>query len=174
MDDGGGLVVAWEALNLMKKLGLKPRRTIRVVGWTNEETMGRGGLAYRDAHKAEADKHVLVVESDDGVFAPQTLGFSGPDSARAIMKQIGALLSRVGPIAIGPNGGGADIEPMMELGVPGVGLEVDGSKYFWFHHTEADTVDKLDPMEMQRCVAALAVLSFIVADMPEKLPRVAR
>jgi carboxypeptidase Q len=174
MDDGGGLVVAWEALNLIKKLGLKPRRTIRVVGWTNEETMGRGGLAYRDAHKAEAGKHVLVVESDDGVFAPQSLGFSGPDSARAIMKQIGALLNRVGPIAIGANGGGADIEPMMELGVPGVGLEVDGTKYFWFHHTDADTMDKLDPAEMQRCVATLAVLAFIVADLPQQLPRVAK
>jgi carboxypeptidase Q len=171
MDDGGGLVVAWEALNLIKKLGLKPRRTIRVVGWTNEETMGRGGLAYAAAHKAEADKHVLVVESDGGVFAPESFGFTGSDSARAIMKQIGALLNRVGPIAIGANGGGADIEPMMELGVPGVGLEVDGTRYFWFHHTDADTVDKLDPKEMQRCVAAMAVLAFIVADLPERLPR---
>jgi carboxypeptidase Q len=171
MDDGGGLVVAWEALNLIKKLGLKPRRTIRVVGWTNEETMGRGGLAYREAHKADADKHVLVIESDGGVFAPQSFGFTGSDSARAIMKQIGALLTRVGPIAIGATGDGADIEPMMELGVPGVGLEVDDSRYFWFHHTDADTVDKLDPVEMQRCVAAMAVLAFIVADMPQKLPR---
>ena len=174
MDDAGGLVVAWEALNLIKRLGLKPKRTIRVVGWTNEETMGRGGLAYRDAHKAEADKHVLVVESDGGVFAPQSFGFTGSDSARAIMKQIGALLDRVGPIVIGANGGGADIEPMMGLGVPGAGLEVDGTRYFWFHHTEADTVDKLDPAEMQRCVAAMAVLAFIVADLPEKLPRAAK
>ena len=74
----------------------------------------------------------------------------------------------------GANGGGADIGPMMELGVPGVGLEVDGSRYFWFHHTDADTVDKLDPVEMQRCVAAMAVLAFIVADLPEKLPRAAK
>ena len=174
MDDGGGMVVAWEALNLLKKLGLQPRRTIRVVGWTNEETMGRGGLAYRDAHKGEADKHVLVIESDGGVFAPQSLGFTGSDSARAIIKQVGALLDRVGPIAIGERGGGADIGPMMQLGVPGIGLEVDGSRYFWFHHTDADTMDKLDPVEMQKCVATLAVLAFIVADIPEKLPRVSR
>jgi carboxypeptidase Q len=174
MDDGGGIVVAWEALNLIKKLGLKPKRTIRVVGWVNEETMGRGALAYRDAHKADADKHVLVVESDDGVFAPQSFGFTGSDSARVIMKQIAALLGRVGPIAIGANGGGADIEPMMALGVPGAGLEVDGARYFWYHHTEADTVDKLDPVEMQRCVAAMAVLAFIVADLPERLPRASK
>ena len=174
MDDGGGIVVAWEALNLLKKLGLKPRRTIRVVGWTNEETMGRGGLAYRDAHRAEADKHVLVVESDGGVFAPQSFGFTGSDSARAILKQVGALLQRIGAGTIGARGGGADIGPMMELGVPGAGLEVDGSKYFWFHHTDADTVDKLDPADMQKCVAAMAVLAFIVADLPEKLPRGSR
>lgn len=174
MDDGGGLVVAWEALNLIKKLGLKPKRTIRVVGWVNEETMGRGSLAYREAHKAEADKHVLVVESDGGVFAPQSFGFTGSDSARVIMKQIAALLGRVGPIAIGANGGGADIEPMMALGVPGAGLEVDGLRYFWYHHTDADTVDKLDPVEMQRCVAAMAVLAFIVADLPERLPRASK
>jgi carboxypeptidase Q len=174
MDDGGGIVVAWEALNLIKKLGLKPKRTIRVVGWVNEETMGRGALAYRDAHKTEAENHVLVVESDGGVFAPRSFGFTGSDSARAIMKQIAALLGRVGPIEIGANGGGADIEPMMALGVPGAGLEVDGSRYFWYHHTDADTVDKLDPVEMQRCVAAMAVLAFIVADLPEKLPRVAK
>jgi carboxypeptidase Q len=174
MDDGGGIVVAWEALNLIKKLGLKPKRTIRVVGWVNEETMSRGALAYRDAHKTEADNHVLVVESDGGVFAPQSFGFTGSDSARVIMKQIAALLGRVGPITIGANGGGADIEPMMALGVPGAGLEVDGSRYFWYHHTDADTVDKLDPVEMQRCVAAMAVLAFIVADLPERLPRVAK
>ena len=60
---------------------------------------------------------------------------------------------------------------MMQLGVPGVGLEVDGTKYFWFHHTDADTMDKLDPAEMQRCVAVMAVLAYIVADLPERLPR---
>lgn len=171
MDDGGGVVVAWEALKLIRKLGLTPRRTIRVVGWTNEETMGRGGQAYRDAHRAEADQHVLVVESDGGVFAPQSFGFTGSDSARAIVKQIGALLERIGAGTIGPRGGGADIGPMMELGVPGAGLEVDGARYFWFHHTDADTVDKLDPADMQKCVAALAVLAYVVADLPEKLPR---
>jgi len=171
MDDGGGVVAAWEALKLIRKLGLTPRRTIRVVGWTNEETMGRGGRAYRDTHQAEAAEHVLLVESDGGVFAPQGFGFTGSDSARAIVRQIGALLERIGAGTIGPRGGGADIGPMMELGVPGAGLEVDGSRYFWFHHTDADTVDKLDPVEMQKCVAALAVLAFVVADLPEKLPR---
>jgi carboxypeptidase Q len=171
MDDGGGVIVAWEAIRLLKKLGLTPRRSIRVVGWTNEENGGRGGQAYRDAHRGEADKHSLVIESDGGVFSPRGFGFTGSDSARVIMRQIGALLERIGAGTVGPTGGGADIAPMMQLGVPGVGLEVDGTKYFWFHHTDADTMDKLDPAEMQRCVAVMAVLAYIVADLPERLPR---
>ena len=171
MDDGGGVVVAWEAIRLLKKLGLTPRRTIRVVGWTNEENGGRGGQAYRDAHRGEAEKHSLVIESDGGVFAPRGFGFTGSDSARKIVSQIGALLARIDAGMVGATGGGADIAPMMALGVPGAGLEVDGTKYFWFHHTDADTMDKLDPAEMQRCVAVMAVLAYIVADLPERLPR---
>ena len=81
-DDGGGCVVAWEALRLMKKLGLRPRRTVRLVLWTNEENGGRGGLAYRDQHRAELGKHVAMIESDNGVFRPLGFGFSGSDTAR--------------------------------------------------------------------------------------------
>ena len=171
MDDGGGLVVAWEAIRLLKRLGLTPRRTIRVVGWTNEENGGRGGAAYRDAHKAELDKHVLAIESDGGVFAPLGFGFTGSDSARTIVQQVSALLARLKADALGANGGGADVGPIMQLGVPGMGLEVDGTRYFWFHHTDADTMDKLDPAEMQKCVAVMAVMAYVVADLPERLPR---
>ena len=169
MDDAGGVVVAWEAMKLLKRLGLTPRRTLRVVGWTNEENGGRGGAAYRDAHKDEV--HALAIESDGGVFAPQGFGFSGSDSARAIIRQVGSLLERIGAGRIGASGGGADIGPIMSTGVPGMGLDVDGSKYFWFHHTQADTPDKLNPAEMQRCVAAFAVMAYIIADLPELLPR---
>ena len=173
MDDGGGVVVAWEAVKLLQRLGLKPRRTIRVVGWTNEENGGRGGQGYRDAHKTEVDKHVLAIESDGGVFKPQGFGFSGSDAAFEIVKQIGTLLDRIESGAIVKGGGGADIGPIMALGVPGLGLNVDGTKYFWYHHTEADTIDKLDPHEMALCVATMAVMAYVVADMPETLPRAA-
>ena len=173
MDDGGGVVVAWEALKLLQRLGLKPRRTIRVVGWTNEENGGRGGQGYRDAHRADVDKHVLAIESDGGVFKPQGFGFSGSDAAFEIVKQIGTLLDRIESGAIVKGGGGADIGPIMALGVPGLGLNVDGTKYFWYHHTEADTIDKLDPHDMALCVATMAVMAYVVADMPELLPRAA-
>ena len=169
MDDADGIVVAWEAVKLLKRLGLTPRRTIRVVGWVNEENGGRGGAAYRDAHRNEP--HALLIESDDGTFAPHGFGFTGGDSARVIVRQVGSLLERIGAGTIGANGGGADIGPLMGTGVPGMGLETDGAKYFWFHHTQADTPDKLSPADMQKCVAAFAVMAYIVADLPEMLPR---
>jgi len=171
MDDGGGVVVAWEAVKLLKRLGLKPKRTIRVVGWTNEENGGRGGQGYRDAHKAEVEKHVLAIESDGGVFKPQGFSFGGSDAALEILKQIGSLLDRIEAGSIVKGGGGADIAPIMALGVPGLGLNVDATKYFWYHHTEADTIDKLDPNDMARCVATMAVMAYVVADMAETLPR---
>ncbi|HUQ84413.1 MAG TPA: M28 family metallopeptidase [Gemmatimonadaceae bacterium] len=171
MDDGGGVVVAWEAVKLLQRLGLKPRRTIRVVGWTNEENGGRGGQGYRDAHRADVDKHVLAIESDGGVFKPQGFSFGGSDAALEILKQIGSLLDRIESGAVVKGGGGADIGPIMALGVPGLGLNVDGTKYFWYHHTEADTIDKLDAHEMALCVATMAVMAYVVADMPETLPR---
>ena len=169
MDDAGGVAIAWEAIRLLKRLGLTPRRTIRVVGWTNEENGGRGGAAYRDAHKAET--HQLAIESDGGVFAPLGFGFTGSAAARALVEAIGALLAPINAGKIEASGGGADIAPIMATGVPGMGLNVDGTRYFWFHHTDADTPDKLDRAEVQRCVAAMAVMAYIAADLEQGLPR---
>ena len=171
IDDGGGVVAAWEAVRLMKQLGLRPRRTVRVVAWTNEENGTAGGNGYRDAHRAELAKHVLAIESDEGVFKPRGVGFTGSDSATAIVKRVGALLTRINANGVVPGGGGADVGPMMALGVPGMSPDVDGSKYFWYHHTDADTMDKLDPHEMALCVATIAVMAYVIADLPEALPR---
>jgi carboxypeptidase Q len=171
MDDGGGCVAAWEAVKLLQRLGLRPRRTVRVVMWTNEENGLRGGNAYRDAHRAELENHVLAIESDAGVFEPKGFGFSGSDAAFDLVSQIGALLEPINAGQISRGGGGADIGPIMREGVPGMGLNVDGSKYFWYHHSNADTIDKLDPREVALSVAALAVMSYVVADMEPRLPR---
>ena len=169
-DDAGGCVVSWEALRLMKKLNLRPRRTVRVVLWTNEENGGRGGLAYRDQHRAELGKHVLMMESDGGVFRPLGFGFSGTDGARTVVKTIASLLAGIAADQVTTGGGGADIGPSIQEGhIPGVSLEVDGSKYFLIHHTEADTIDKIDPVEMAKCAAAVAVMAYVVADLPERL-----
>jgi carboxypeptidase Q len=174
MDDGGGSVAAWEAVRILKKLGIKPRRTIRVVLWTNEESGVRGGRAYRDTHLAEVGKHVAAMESDNGVFRPLGFGVAGPDSAVEMVREIAGLLAELGATSVVPDGPDADVDPLATEGVPALGLRVDGTKYFWYHHTEADTMDKLDPREVAQCVATMAVMAFVLADMPGTLPRAAK
>jgi len=170
-DDGGGCIAAWEAVRLLKALGLRPRRTVRVVLYTNEENGLRGGNAYRDQHRAELPNHVLAIESDSGVYRPTGFGLddAAPPQARADVREIAKLLSGIRADRIDPDGGGADIGPIMREGVIGMSLNVDGTHYFDIHHTEADTLDKVDPQEFAACVAALAVMAYVVADMPERL-----
>ncbi|MBA2458100.1 MAG: M20/M25/M40 family metallo-hydrolase [Gemmatimonadales bacterium] len=173
MDDAGGSVAAWEAVRLMQRLGLRPRRTVRVVLWTNEENGVEGGLAYRDAHAAELDDHVLAMESDGGVFLPKGYVFAGSDSAAAIVSQVAALLQPIDAAGMerSKESPEADIAPLVERGVPGIGLDVEAERYFWYHHSQGDTLDKLDPAEVARCVAVMAVMAYVVADLPEALAR---
>jgi carboxypeptidase Q len=168
-DDGGGCVATWEALRLMKKLNLRPRRTVRVVLWTNEENGGRGGLAYRDAHLEELPNHVMMLESDGGVFRPTGFGFSGSDGSRSKVREIATLLAGIHADNIGASGGGADIGPsVQQANIPAMSLEVDGN-YFLIHHTPADTIDKIDPLEIARSAGAIAVMTYVVAEMPDRL-----
>ncbi|MEX2110287.1 MAG: M28 family metallopeptidase [Gemmatimonadaceae bacterium] len=173
MDDAGGSVAAWEAVRLIQKIGLRPRRTIRVVLWTNEENGLRGATAYRDAHLGEIDKHVLAIESDNGVFKPLGYYIAGNDAAMEVARQIASLLSSFGATDVQRGGPQADVSPLAERGVPAAAPIVDGTRYFWFHHSSGDTMDKLSPREMAECVAAMAVLAFVAADMPERFPRAA-
>ena len=171
MDDAGGVIAAWEAVRLMKVLGLRPRRTVRVVGWTAEEVGIYGGQAYAEAPARDSETHVLGIESDGGVFSPLGFGFTGSDQAFTMVQEIGRILEPLGAGTITRGGGGADIGPMMERGMAGMGLNVEPTRYFWYHHTNADTLDKLDPEEVARCVAAMAVMAYVVADLPESLLR---
>jgi carboxypeptidase Q len=169
-DDGGGCVVTWEALRIMKKLNLRPRRTVRVVLFTNEENGGRGGLAYRDQHRAELSKHVMMLESDGGVFRPLGFGFTGNEVGRQTVRTIATLLAGIAADQINPGGGGADIGPsVQEARIPAMSLDVDAAKYFQIHHTPADTIDKIDPVEIAKCAAAVAVMAYVIADMPQRL-----
>ena len=170
MDDGGGVVAAWEALRILKELGLRPRRTIRVVGWVNEENGLRGGTAYAREHAAELPNHLLAIESDGGTFQPTGFGFTGRHDAFGLLEQVGPLLEPIGAGRITRGGGGADISPMRPAGVPQMSLSVDGSRYFYYHHTEADVPEVIDPVELARCAAAMAIMAYVVADMPERLP----
>jgi carboxypeptidase Q len=171
-DDAVGCIVTWEGLRLMKKLGIRPRRTVRLVLFTNEENGLRGGTAYRDRYADLADKHVLAIESDSGVFAPAHLAFSGSESARRVIAEIGTLLAGIDMQHVGPGGGGADIGPIAQAGrVPMMAYAGDSTKYFTIHHTPADTVERILPAEVSKAAASLAVMTYVVAEMPERLPR---
>jgi carboxypeptidase Q len=172
MDDAGGSVAAWEAVRLIAQLGVRPKRTVRVVLWTNEEIGLAGALAYRDAHRTEIDKHIAAMESDNGVFRPYGLLFAGTDAGKAIIRQISPLLRRIGADSVANGGPQADVSPLAALGVPTLAINTDPSRYFWYHHTEADTADKIDPADMGKCVAAMAVVANTIANMEGTIPRV--
>ncbi len=182
-DDGAGCIAAWHALTLIDRLGLQPRRTLRVVLWTNEENGLRGGAAYHDALTAEeVAAHVAAIEMDSGAEQPVGfgLGLVGVDldgeqpdpryeTAYHRLQQILRLLSAIDADTVHRGGGGADIRDLMRAGVPGLGLRTVGERYFDWHHTHADTLDKLEPRNLQRAVALLAVTGYVLADMPQRL-----
>ena len=171
-DDAVGCVVTWEAARLLKKLGLRPRRTVRVVLFTNEENGSRGGVGYRDRHSDEASLHTLALEADSGVFPPLKLGFTGAEADRRRLGEITALLKGIGMDGLEGGGGGADIGPIVELGkVPAMALSGDPLRYFTVHHTPADTVDQIAPEEVSRAAAAIAVIVYAAAEMPDRLGR---
>lgn len=170
-DDGGGCLQAWEALRLMHQAGLRPRRTVRLVLWVNEENGLAGAKNYAQRHRSELAKHVLAIESDSGSFQPTGFTFKGSEPARTAVEQVGSLLEGIQANKIISGGAGSDVEQLAPAGVPVMELKVEGSKYFWFHHTAADTVDKVNPKELSKCAAAMAVMAYVVADRPEDLPR---
>ena len=171
-DDGAGCIMAMEAINVLRKLNMIPRRTIRVVLWTNEENGLRGGRAYAKDHEDELDKHVAAIESDSGAFAPRGYGITCTDKDREglAVKQMEEILSLIPDSITGltakAGGGGADIGPMRGAGVVLIGHRVEGSTYFNYHHTPADTIDKIDPELLSQNVAVLATVAYILADMP--------
>ena len=173
IDDGAGVVAAMGAVQLMKELHLQPKRTIRMVAWMNEETGSRGAKAYTKAREAEAAQHIGAIESDLGAGHP--MGFQAKASAAAIamLQPMAKVLEPFGANLMTPSADdvGADISPLAALGVPTFGEMQDGRVYFNYHHTAADTLDKVVPRELQENVAAMAVLAFTLAELPERLPR---
>lgn len=163
-DDGAGIVTAMEAAAIIQRLGLKPRRTIRVVLFTNEENGGAGGLAYRDWIGDKVKRHFAAIEMDGGGEKPTGFGVAAKLLPQA--REIGRLLERVEAGNMTPGGGGADIGPILQQGVPGLALRTTGTHYFDWHHTQADTVDKVDPQDLRLNTAAMAVMAYVLACMP--------
>jgi len=170
-DDGGGCITAWEAARLIMKSGLKPRRTIRVVLWTNEENGVRGAKSYVATHTNSLAKHVAAIESDSGTFRPTGFGLTGSDAAMKTLKEISPLLKPIGATEMAVGCRGTDVLQLLVGGVPAMHLEVERDRYFWYHHTAADTVDKVSPKDLNDCTAAMAVMLWQLADRPEPLPR---
>jgi carboxypeptidase Q len=181
-DDGAGCVAVMQALTVLRRLGLAPRRTIRVVLYTNEENGLRGARAYAEAHQAELADHVMALEMDGGAFAPRGFtvdaGRRGAEAAAddprrdamlARVAEVASLLAPIDATRAVPGHAGADIDPLARAGVPALGLWTDGRSYFDYHHTEADTLDKVDPAALADDVAAIAVMAYVVADMPGRL-----
>jgi carboxypeptidase Q len=171
MDDGGGAMSAWEAVRIMYALGLRPRRTVRVVLWTNEENGSAGAHGYARLHQGELARHVVAMESDRGTFKPQGFSFVGSDAARKIIQTLAAPLGRLGAAKIVDQGSETDVGVLARENVPTLALLDDETKYFWYHHSDGDTMDKLDPRELSACAAAMAVMAWQVADDPVALPR---
>lgn len=168
-DDGGGCVIVMQALAVLRQLGLTPRRTIRVVLFTNEENGLKGATQYVADHEAEMKSHVLALEADTGVFAPQGFQIAGDADAIRRATDIASLLQPIGANRIESGHTGADVGELVDRGVVGLGLWMDSSTYFDYHHSQADTLDKIRPEDLRRDIAAVAVMAYVVADMPDRI-----
>ena len=171
-DDGVGCVITWEALRLMKRIGVWPRRTVRLVLWTNEENGTRGAAAYAEKYASTAMNHVFALEADSGVFEPARFGFSGSLAARNVIRDITSLLAPLNLAETISGGGGADIDPIAQAGrAPTMAYMGDPTRYFTIHHSPADTVERIAPEEVSKGAAAIAVVTYVIAEMPDRLPK---
>ena len=174
IDDGAGVAMAMAAAQLVQQLHLKPRRTLRVVAWMDEEQGGSGSKAYAEDHKSEIANHAGAIESDSGAGHPIGFSASVNPKALAFLAPVRAVLEDSGAGYMQHSedpGVGADVAPLARAGVPSFGLLQDGRRYFNYHHTAADTFDKVDAHELAENAAAMAVLGYALAAMPELLPR---
>jgi archaeosine-15-forming tRNA-guanine transglycosylase len=173
IDDGAGVVVAMETAELVHRLGLHPKRTIRVIAWMNEEMDATGRDAYAKDHAAELPNHVAAMESDGGAEHPLGFRVKISKAAEEELSPVGEVLRPFGAnlfeqVADAPD---TDIEPLVGKGVPGFGVWQNGLTYFTYHHTAADTLDKVVPEELRENAACMAVMGYALAETQEPLPR---
>lgn len=173
IDDAAGVVVAMEAAEILQKLHFHPKRTLRVIAWMDEESGSAGSQAYTKDHTNDFPRHVAAIESDSGAAHP--LGFSVRMSAAAteLLRPAMNVLQSFGATALQSSSypPGADIADMSEAGVPALGLDQDGRRYFDYHHSAADTLDKIVPAELRENAAAMAVMAYALTNMKNPLPR---
>lgn len=182
-DDGVGSIIAWESVRLLKELGIRPRRTVRCVLYTNEENGTAGAKAYREDHLDELPDHVAAIESDAGngradgfrLEIKQLPGESERDfedkraAALAVLHEIAPLFDRANGSNMRYGWSGVDISYLVAKGVPGLGLAHDTSQYYFIHHTDADTFDKIIPEDLAHNTALMTLMVYLLAEMPERL-----
>lgn len=189
MDDGGGAMISWTALSLLHYLDIRAKRTIRCVLWSCEEFGGIGADQYFSAHESEVPTMSIVMESDMGVFHPRGLQFQGTDKAQQvsadssarvaqrqalfleIIKTISEQLRSIDAVEVEAGGGGTDIDPWVERGVPGASLLNDNFNYFAYHHSNGDTMNVLNSTDVDLAAAVWAVYAYAIADLDDLLPR---
>lgn len=174
MDDGGGSFISWKALELLRSLDIKKaKRTIRAVLWTGEEQGTYGAKAYAEQHKSNEEKEFnFFIESDTGTFEPVGLAFSGNLQAECIFSEIMKLMSPLNATQVRtPISGGPDINAWVKRGFPGAALLTKNDRYFWFHHTDGDSMLVENSVDLDKNTALFAAVAYVIADLSIDFPK---
>ncbi len=171
IDDGAGVVVSMETVKAIQQLGLKPRRTIRMIAWVDEELGGTGARQYLADHTNDLAKHFAAIETDLGAGHPVGINANGPPELLALLRPVADVLASQGAAVIQAGGGGSDIGPLMQKGVVGFSPVQDVRTYFHYHHTAADTLDKVNPQFLRENCSVITVLAYALAVVPQDLPK---
>ena len=171
IDDGAGVAVSMETVKAIKQLGLTPKRTIRFIAWMDEELGGSGGKQYAEDHANDVANQFAAIETDLGAGHPVGINANGPPELQALLRPVGTVLASQGASLIQAGGGGSDIGPLMQKGVPGFSPIQDVRTYFHYHHTAADTLDKVNPQWLRENSSVIAVLAYALANVPQDLPK---
>ena len=172
IDDAAGVAVSMEVANLIHKLGLKPKRTIRVVAWMNEENGSAGSKQYAKDYGKDWANHFAAMETDGGAGHPLGLDIKGKAEVKKMLAPVAAILQESGAGMLNlVEHCGADIEPLEKADVPAFSPIQDSRFYFNYHHTAADTLDKIVPKELAENSAVVAVLAYALANLEQPLPR---
>ena len=172
IDDGAGVAVSMEVLHLVKSLGLHPKRTIRFIAWMNEENGSAGAQTYAREHAAEAENHFAAMESDLGADHPLGIGVAAKPASRELLVPVAEVLASTGAGLLRlTEGAGADVGPLAALHVPTFEPIQDSRTYFNYHHTAADTLDKIDPHHLAENAAVMTLTAYALANLEVPLPR---
>lgn len=172
-DDAGGSFVSWHSLVLLKSLGLRPKRTIRAILWTGDEQVIKGAIEYMKYHENETDNFVYAMQADEGTFTPLGLGFYGTEEGACVVQEILNLLEPINATDLQYYDGspGTDVGVFSDIGIPTATLHTEDERYFWFHHTNGDTLDLEDPRDLDLNTALHAVVAYVVADLSFRIPK---